>query len=184
MVEDIFKDLVRGSGIFFRGVPLGASRKDIQAVEGNDFDEVGGSLPHLEYFIETGDYEEIFLYYGFPPGRDQVTEQRCFLYGYPKLYWEDAGGSSPQELFQDLHAGTLDRHIPHLTALRERLVAHFTAQLGAPATDHEEAVFNQPHHQFQRYRWQGRDGQNLYLQSYWDDQREHSIRWVLSLLLS
>ncbi|MBQ4818572.1 hypothetical protein [Aquimarina sp. MMG016] len=184
IATEIYNDIIKEEGFFFRGVPLGASLDEVKELEGFDYEEVLGSLPHYEYFIETGEMEEIIIYYGFKEGEDTINSIDLFLYAYPKIYWEDSGGEIITDFFKLTQQGKLEEYSKHFDGAKNKIIQRLEDQLGKPEIVETDNVFNQPYHKFKKYMWRGDNKVFLSATEYIDDSKGDSVRNVLRLFLT
>lgn len=180
--DEIYSDIIKSESLFFRGVELGASLDQVEEKEGMDYDKVTGSLPHYEYYVETGEMEEIFMYYGFKTETQKVDYIRLFLYTYPKIYWENAGGNALSEFFDKVHNQQIAEYTTSFDHTMTKIINHFTSILGTPKLEELDEVFSKPYHEFKKYSWV-KDAMMLSISSYIDDTKEGSVKKVLQLFL-
>lgn len=180
LVEEISQAILKEKGFHFRGVALGDSLDKVEALEGLDYEEVTGSLPHYEYYEELGEAEEIQWYYNYDAATKKVVEIQLFFYSYPKIYWE---GKQEQDFWNLVQQGQLDNLSPIFLAIKKKVVQELTQQLGQAKISTQDTVFNQAHHCFEKWMWHSQQ-ENLVVTSYVDDSVSSSTKQVLSISLS
>lgn len=184
IATQIYNDIIKDKGFFFRGIPLGASLDEIKELEGDDYYEVLGSLPHYEYYMETGEMEEIFIYYGFKEEDYKVKYIRLFLYAYPRIYWKNEGNKDAVEFFNRTKQGKLDEYSKNFESAKKLILQGLNDNLGKPKIEEKDEVFDQPYHKFKKYMWRGENKMFLSATEYVDDSKGDSVRNVLRLFLT
>jgi len=182
--KEILNDIIQEGGIFFRGIELGSPIDALDEIEGDDFDETSGSLSYREYYFETGEMEEVFVYYGFDEADRKVNYIKLFLYAYPKIYWKDDGGENEQDFVQLFHDQNLGKYSKHFDRAKKMLVSHFTDLFGLPETVMKNKQFNQPCHEFIKHIWKVKNQFELSLTAYNDDSSDGSLKQTLIMHLA
>lgn len=180
LIEEISQAILKEKGFHFRGIALGDSLDKVEALEGVDYEEVTGSLPHYEYYEEVGEAEEIQGYYKYEAATKKVVEIQLFFYFYPKIYWE---GKQEQDFWNLVQQGQLESLSPIFEEVKDKVVQELTHQLGPPKTSTQDTVFSPTPPSFEKWVWQSPQ-ENLVVTSYVDDKTTSSIRQVLRLALS
>lgn len=179
----IYNDIIKEKGVAFRGISLGDDMEEVVKIEGDDYDEVHGSLPHYEYFFETGEWEEVTIYYGFKEKENTVNSITLYLYGYPKIYWKDSEGTNEVDFFNRTQQGNLDEYSKHFNGAKNKIIESFEKQFGEPILLETDEVFNQPYHKFKKRIWKVENGISLSTTEYIDDFHDNSTKNHLCICL-
>ena len=101
---------------------------------------------------------------------------------YPKYYWKKSGGTNIIDFYEETKNNTLQNHLPDFLACKEKLIAHFDAQLGESECDNKDFVYNKPHQNFVKHTWIS-EGSRLVLMSFLDDEKEPHGATTMELAL-
>lgn len=172
MDRTLFDEIIKEKSIEFRGVAIGASIEEVIAKEGNKFRRKNsGHMSHLNYSSEVGKWEDMTLYYGFNEDHDtpKIDRISLWLYTYPKIYWEEAGGTNVIEFLNQLDANQWQEHAQVFCKTQQELIQLFDELLGpASKIERKDAVYRKKYQNFVRYTW-FKDDLQLSLMSYLHD---------------
>ncbi|BDS11869.1 hypothetical protein [Aureispira anguillae] len=172
MDRTLFDEIIKEKSIQFRGIALGTSVDEVIAKEGNNFRRKNsGHMSHLNYSSEVGKWEDMTLYYGFNSNHDVLKIDRisCWLYAYPRIYWEEAGGTDLGEFLKQVETNQLQEHAQVFLNTQQELIQLFDGLLGAASKiERKDSVYRKKHQNFMRYTW-FKDDLQLSLMSYLHD---------------
>ncbi len=185
-MEDFYKEIIKNENLFFRGVELGASISDVEVVEGSNYMKKSGSNPSLYYYWDTGQIENIDLYFGLDDD-EKVNRVKLMFYTEPDFYHEKITGEDFTSFEQKFYQKNIEEALAIPNSLLNRIIPMFTKNLGTPEEKHKDEVFNKDYQNFQRWIWYknySNKSLRLSLTSYLDDSDGRTVKWVFSLILS
>ena len=185
-MESLYQEIIKKGGLFFRGVELGASISEVQKVEGTKNNIKSGINPSIHYSWETGEMEEIDLYYGLN-SNDKVNRVKLLFYSYPDFYYKQITGGDFLDFEQLVYKNKIQDYSKVSNDLLAQILSSLANNLGEPVEQHKDEVFDKGYQNFKRWIWfkeRNNSPLRLSLTTYLDDTDSNSIKWVISLLLS
>lgn len=185
-MKNIYSEIIRKENLFFRGLTLGANISEVEAIEGSNYHKKKGSHPSLYYYWDTGEVENIDLYFGLST-EEKVNRVKLMFYTYPDFYHEQQTGEDFTAFEKRFYENDIEASLKVPNELLNSILIMFTNDLGTPQEEHDDEVFNKKHQNFKRFIWfkdHNASPLRLSLTSYLDDSDGRNIKWVLSLLLS
>lgn len=185
IMESLYKEIIREETIFFRGVQLGISIPEVEEIEGTKNKKRTGSNPSLHYKWETGEAEDINLYFGLDK-EEKVNRVKLMFYSYPGAYYNQLTKGTLGDFVTLVNQNNIKEFSTLPYALTEKMVKMFTENIGNPSIEDKDEVFNKDHQNFNRWVWIDENHTTplrLSLTRYLDDSDYNNIKWVISLLM-
>ena len=189
-IEEIFNTIIRSNNIFYRGLNLGATKKEIEAKEGfNYINKSGVSKPHYKYFYEVGEVEEINIYYGFSPKNEKLSNITLYFFSFPDYYWRKKGGKNIAHFNKLMYDEQISEFSAIFDEVTKMVLDIFVSELGAPKIHREHNVFNKGYQHYIAYSWNienetSNKRTNLLLIKYLDDSIFDDVKLIMKLLLT
>lgn len=183
-MENLFNEIVKSDGIYFRGVSLGDSLSKVKEIEGTEFEENNNYNPHYKYYFEIGEMEEITIYYGFNNNEDIVNEIELLFISYPNFYWKKEGNNNVIDFFNLLQNNQLQPYSTIFLKTQNQLINHFTTVFKKePIVEKKDTVFNQSYQNFSVCSWDIENEIRLSIMSYIDDSIDNNVKNFMKIWL-
>lgn len=180
----LINDIIKETGIHFRGIALGAPLSEVEEKEGPYAEKKLYSNPFIRYFIEIGEMEELTIYYDFLEADELVKEMTVFLIHYPDHYWTKEGHSNMSDFWIRFDKNELQAYSTLFHDTVNDLVKHFTDVFQKePAIDTKDSFFKEPYNNFKCYTWAIEHEHRLTILVYADDSDGRTVKNTMKMSL-